>query len=77
MRAVIKVTHFTFVSPTDASPRLLPHRVRILSHHLILCLKVTAATCLHVLPSKSRGPLDTRGKCFETACIGGIAEGGP
>ena len=72
MRAAIKVTPFTPVSPADAGPRLPPHRVLILSHHLILCLMVLVATGVRPLPSKSRGPLDTGGKCFEVACIRGI-----
>ena len=69
MRAVIKVTLFTPVSPADAGPRLLPHRVLILSHHLILCLMVLVATGVRPLPSKGRGPLDTGGGCFEAASI--------
>ena len=69
MRAVTKVTPFTHVSPADVGPRLPPHRVPILSHPLILCLKVLVATGVRLLPSKSRGPPNTGGKCFEVACI--------
>ena len=73
MRAVIKVTPFTPVSPSDAGPRLPPHRVPISSHHLILSLMGLVAIGVRPLPSKSRGPLDTGGECFEAACIRGIA----
>ena len=69
MRAVIKVTPFTPVSPADAGPRLPPHRVLIPSRHLILCLMVLATTGVRPLPSKGRGPLDTGGEYFEAACI--------
>ena len=69
MRAVIKVTPFTPVSPADAGPCLLPHRVLIPPHHLILCLMVLVATGVRPLASKGRGPLDTGGEYFEAACI--------
>ena len=69
MRAVIKVTPFTPVSPADASRRLPPPGVLIPSHDLILCLMVLVATVVHPLPSKGRGPLDTGGAYFEAACI--------
>ena len=69
MRAVIKVTPFTPVSPADAGPRLPPHRVLIPSHRLILCLMVLVVTGVRPLPSKGRAPLDTGGEYFEAACI--------
>ena len=72
MRAVIKVTPFTPVSPADAGPRLPPHQVLILSHHLIFSLLVLVATGVRPLPSKSRGPLDTRvlrGSMYPWYCV--------
>ena len=77
MRAIIKVTPFTPVSPSDAGPRLPPHQVLIPSHHpisyyiyiyiyillyILSYLIIYIILCLMVLAATGVRPLPSKGR---------------